>query len=208
MKNFKTIILVVLIALSGIVSKAQDTTSQNVISAFETSYIFETAQQYNKAAIQIKNVYEAKSYEMNLRLGWLTYYSGSYIESSGYYRKAVSLKPRSIEARLGYVMPLAALGSWDSVRVQYEQILKIDPMNSTVNYRMGLIYFYKGNYKTAETYLKTAAELYPFDYDITLMSAKNQEKLGNKDSAKSLYTKVLIIQPNDSTALSGLKTLK
>lgn len=188
--------------------KAQDTIPQKVISAFETSYIYETALQYTKAVNMIKAVYDATSYEMNLRLGWLQYYAGSYIESSNYYKTAVALKPASIEARLGYVMPLAALGSWDSVKVQYEKILKIDPMNTKVNYRMGLIYYYKADYKTAETYFKTAAEAYPFDYDITLICAMNQQKLGNKSIAKALYSKVLIIEPNDSTALSGLKVLK
>lgn len=206
MKMIKIFIALMLISASTV--KAQDTIPQTVISAFETSYIYETALQYTKAATQIKSVYDANSYEINLRLGWLLYYSGSYIESSAYYKKAVGLKPNSVEARLGYVMPLAALGSWDSVKVQYERILKIDPMNTKVNYRMGLIYYYKADYKTAETYFKTAAEAYPFDYDITLISAMNQQKLGNKSIAKALYTKVLIIEPNDSTALSGLKLLK
>ncbi len=201
-------ILIILMIVSFGFAKAQDTIPQKVISAFETSYIYETALQYTKAAGQIKAVYDTKSYEMNLRLGWLMYYSGSYIESSGYYKKAVALKPKSVEARLGYVLPLAALGSWDSVRVQYEQILKVDPMNTKVNYRMGLIYFYKADYKTAATYFKTAAELYPFDYDITLASAQNEAKLGNNLIAKALFTKVLIIEPNDSTALSGLKKVK
>lgn len=203
----KVCFVIVLFMFAGRTIMAQDTTGAALRTAFETSYIFEEAGQYLKAITSIKNYYSSTSYDINLRLGWLYYKNASYTESVKYYKTAVSLKPKSIEAKLGYVLPLAALGSYDSVKVQYEKILLLDPMNTKANYWMGYIYYYRVDYKTAQTYLEKVNVLYPFDYDITLMLAWTYLKLGMKTEAKELFKQVLRISPNDSSALEGLKLL-
>jgi tetratricopeptide (TPR) repeat protein len=187
---------------------AQDTTGTALRTAFETSYIYEDAGQYAKGITNLKNMYDANSYDINLRLGWLCYKNAAYTESVKYYKIAVTLKPKSIEARLGYVLPLAALNSNDSVKAQYEKILSLDPMNSKANYWMGYIYFYKANYTTAQTYLEKVSVLYPFDYDITLLLAWTYLKLEKKTEAKDLFKRVLRIDPDDTSAPEGLKLLK
>lgn len=208
MKNtFVHFALVTIFMISVFNLKAQDTTGTALSKAFETSYIFEEATQYVKAITPLKNMYSAGSYDINLRLGWLYYLSANYTESVKYYKKAVSLKPKSVEAKFGYVLPLAALGNYDSVKVQYEKILVIDPLNSKANYWMGYIYYYKADYKTAQTYLEKVSALYPFDYDITLMLAWTYLKLDKKTEAKELFRRVLCIKPSDTSALEGLKLL-
>ncbi|MFN4299591.1 MAG: tetratricopeptide repeat protein [Thermaurantimonas sp.] len=42
------------------------------------------------------------------------------------------------------------MGKWDTVLEIYQKILLIDPNNSLVYYRVGLIYYNKGNYNKAE----------------------------------------------------------
>lgn len=200
--------LLIVIFFSERVIHAQDTTGTALRTAFETSYIYEDAGQYAKAITNLENMYETNSYDINLRLGWLYYRNVAYTESMKYYKNAVTLKPKSIEARLGYVLPLAALGSNDSVKVQYEKILSIDPMNSKANYWMGYIYYYKADYTTAQTYLEKVSVLYPFDYDITLLLAWTYLKLEKKLEAKELFRCVLRIKPTDTSAPEGLKLLK
>ena len=185
--------------------------SQNekaIQDAFSASYPYEKAAEYTKAIDVMKKVYSEKSYEVNLRLGWLTYMSGLFTESQTYYQKAIALMPLSIEAKLGYVYPAGALGNWEQVITQYKEILKIDPKNSTVNYRLGLIYYGREDYTTAFKYFEQVVNLYPFDYSSTLYFAWTNFKLGKTREAKVLFNKVLMNTPNDASALEGLGLIK
>ena len=78
----------------------------NLTEAFRKSYYSETYQNYDAAIESIKSVYNADSYVINLRMGWLHYANGDFIESKRYYEKAIELESKSIEARLGYAYPL------------------------------------------------------------------------------------------------------
>jgi tetratricopeptide (TPR) repeat protein len=207
MKKFKKLPIFLVIALIGFTTAK----SQNlalVQSAFETSYAYESNGLYSKSIETIKNVYDAKSYEMNLRLGWLSYKNGNLTESATYYKTAIEILPTSIEARLGYVLPESVLGNWDNVITQYLEILKFDPKNSTVNYRMGLIYYNKADFENSYKYLGIASALYPFDYDINLNYGWACLKLSKFDEAKTTLNRVLLISPKDAFALDGLKQIK
>lgn len=185
--------------------------SQNdraIIDAFAASYEFEYAGDYGKAIDVLKKVRADRSYEVNLRLGWLTYMSGLFTESVSFYQKAISIMPYSIEAKFGFVFPAAALGNWEHVIKQYNDILQIDPRNSTANYRLGLIYYGREDYSTAFKYFEQVVNLYPFDYNATLYFAWTNLRLGKIREARVLFNKVLMIQPNDASALEGLSLIK
>jgi len=205
-KLFCILALLIMPALKSFSQDSSDETS--VKAAFENSYISEKGGQYLKAINTLKAVYDEKSYELNLRIGYLYYESAAYRDAERYYKKAIELKPNSIEAKFGLVLPLAALTSWDTVRMQYEAIIKLDPNNTTANYRLGLIYYYKNDYKTALPYFEKVNELYPFDYDNNLMYAWTNLKLGNKALAKTLFNSALMNHPKDASAMEGLKSIK
>jgi len=179
-----------------------------ITEAFTKSYQLEKVADYKGAITTLKEVYGEGNYELNLRLGWLNYMAGSYNESINYYTKATAQMPYSIEAKLGYVNPASALGMWDKVIDQYVKILGIDPQNSVVNYRMGLIHYNKKDYKNAFRYFEKVANLYPFDYDNTLMYAWTNFQLGKLREAKLLFNKVLLMSPEDKSALEGLSLIK
>lgn len=200
----KKLIVVVLI-LSSYFASAQDNA---VITAFTESYAFETNTQYAKAIESITKVYQADSYEMNLRLGWLNYMLGQHIQATDYYQKAITLKPLSEEARLGNVLPLSLLGNWDQVIQTYKKILELNPANTTVNYRLGLIYYNRKDYITAENYLQKVVNLYPFGYDGILMLAWTFFQEGKLREAKVLFNKVLMLSPSDTSATEGLSLIK
>lgn len=179
-----------------------------VINAFKKSYEYENNDNYKGAIDQLKSVYDAESYEINLRLGWLFYQSGNFKESIDYYQKAINLKPYAIEPKLGLVLPYSSMGKWDSVLEIYQKILLIDPNNSLVNYRVGLIYYNKGNYNKAEGYIEKVVNLYPFDYDGLILLGWIKLKLQKNREAKVLFQKVLMNKPGDESALEGLKYIK
>ena len=177
------------------------------IKAFQQSYALESTGELQRSAEVLRAVYDEKSYEVNLRLGWLTYLTGSFIESTSYYNRAISIMPYAIEPRLGIVNPMAAMGNWDQVIGQYEKILTIDPNNSVVNYRLGVIYYNRDNYVISHQYLEKTVNLYPFDIDGLLMLAWCKFRLKQYREAKILFQRALMHTPNNASALEGLSLI-
>jgi tetratricopeptide (TPR) repeat protein len=192
--------------ISPVASLAQDNTV--VLNAFTKSYAYEKSGEYAKAVTEIKNVYDEKSYELNLRLGWLTYSSGLFTESVAYYQKAITLMPYAIEPKFGFTYPAAALGNWEQVKTQYSEILKIDASNTKANYNLGSIYYGAEDYNAAYKCFERVVNLWPFDYDGLLMFAWTNFKLGKLREAKVLFNKVLLLKPDDSSAKEGLGLIK
>ncbi len=201
METLKRILVLALI-LNAMVLHSQE--FEKTKAAFSQSYINEYNKKYSEAVQNIESVYSDQNYEMNLRLGYLQYLNAQYVKSCQYYEKAISLRPMSIEARLGYALPASSLGNWDKIKIKYEEILKLDENNSVVNYRMGLILYYEGNYEKAKTFFEKVVNFYPFDYDSLLMLGWCNLKIGKTSDAKLLFQKVLLYNPSDSSAMSGM----
>ena len=207
MDNLKNLIFAAFTGLI-LISSIQAQDYKVVQDAFEKSYLYEYTGDYSKAIDGLKAVYSEESYEINLRLGWLTYMAGFFTESTAYYQKTMELKPVSIEAKFGYVYPASALGNWEQVKKQYNDILLIDAQNTIANYRMGSIFYGNEDYTTALKYFEKIVNLYPFDYDGLLMYAWTNLNLGKFREAEVLFNKVLMNQPNDESALQGLNLIK
>ncbi len=201
----KNLILLVLTTMSVNLA-AQDFTKLSAV--FTESYAKEKEGKYADAAKPLKAMYDEKSYEVNLRLGWLTYLQGQFSESVGYYSKAIELMPYAIEPRLGIVLPASAMGNWGSVVEQYNKILSIDPNNTLVLYRMGMISYESKDFKKAYTYFEKVVNLYPFDYYSVLMLGWTNYQLGKTKEAKILFQKALLYDPTSVSAKEGLSLLK
>ena len=203
----KKIILILAIS-SSFGMNAQSTDAKTLQKAFKDSYTFEQTANYAGAIDALKPYYTEGSYEINLRLGWLNYMLGKFNESVTYYEKSIKLMPYSIEAKLGVVYPLTSLKNWNAIVVKYTEILKIAPENTTVNYKLGLIYYYREKFVDAKKYFDKFLNLYPFEYDALIMSAWTYYKIGQLNEAKSLFNKALLVRPSDSSALEGLSYIK
>lgn len=175
--------------------------------AFQQSYIQEATGEVSAAINSLKEVYSEKSYEINLRLGWLSYQVGSFTEAIAFYNKAIDLMPYAIEPRFGIVYPGAAMGNWTMVINQYEKILDISPNNSIAMHRLGLIFYGKEDFDSAKKYFEKVANLYPFDYDALTMLGWTYLKLNNIREAKVLFQKALLHTPGGTSAMEGLDLL-
>jgi Tfp pilus assembly protein PilF len=202
----KRLTLSTLLLFSVLILTAQDYTK--LTAAFSESYTKEKAGKYGEAVTALKAYYDVNSYELNLRLGWLTYLQGQFSESLAYYNKAIDLMPYGIEARLGVVLPASSMGNWDLVIAQYNKILSIDPNNTVTLYRLGLISYDKKDFKQAYQYFEKVVNLYPFDYQSLLMLAWTNLKLGKTREAKILFNKTLLYSPDDASAKEGLAMIK
>jgi tetratricopeptide (TPR) repeat protein len=195
-RNHSVAFIMILMSVFGHLTAQNNYTALQ--EAFSKSMAYESKGNFADAISTIKAIYQEDSYEINLRLGWVTYLNGSFTESAAYYQKAINLKPYAIEPKLGYVYPASALGTWDQVIRQYNDILAIDPQNSLVNYRMGSIYYGRKDYARAD----------PFDYDSMILYAWTHFQLGKLREAQVLFNKVLLNKPKDASALEGLSLIK
>lgn len=177
-------------------------------NVFKQSYDYEAAKNYEAAINTINSMYSETSYEINIRLGWLNYLSGKFKESVSYYQKAIELMPAATEPKWGIIYPYTKLENWTEVEKNYVAVLKIDPKNSTANYNLGLIYYYRKDYISAKKYFDVSLNLFPFNYNNLLMSAWANYFLGNKNDASVLFNKTLLSSPNDKSALEGLSLIK
>lgn len=200
----KTIVIyTVLISFNSIAQS-----NNPLVAVFKQSYEYEATKNYEAAVNVINSLYSESSYEINLRLGWLHYLSGKYKESVNYYQKASALMPAATEPLWGIINPLAKQENWNEVEKTYLSILKIDSKNTKANYNLGLIYYYRKDYKEAKKYFDVDLNLSPFGYNNLLMSAWTNYYLGNKNEASVLFNKVLLYNPNDKSAFEGLSLIK
>ncbi len=185
--------------------------SQNIadiVKAFAESYTYEYNNEHLKAITSLNKVYKEDSYEMNLRLGWLYYQTKNYKKSIDHYNKAIAILPLSIEAKLGYAFPAYAMGNQEMAIKKYKEILAIDPNNYYGNYRLGALYYERKEYQSANKHFDKLINLYPFDYDVMIMSAWTYFRLNKLREAKVLFNKALLNRPNDESASEGLKLIK
>lgn len=196
----------IVIVLTSLNLSAQS--NKPLTAIFKQSYEYEATKNYEAAINVINSLYSETSYEINLRLGWLYYLSAKYKESITYYQKASTIMPAATEPMWGIINAYAKLEDWNDVEKIYLSILKIDPKNTKANYNLGLIYYYRKEYKEAKKYFDVDLNLAPFGYNNLLMSAWTNYYLGNKNEASVLFNKVLLYNPNDKSAFEGLSLIK
>lgn len=207
MDKLKTIASAVILVLFITSASAQSTSFETTIKGFQASYMNEATGNLQGGIEALKNVYDEDSYEINLRLGWLSYSAGLFTEAASYYNRAIGLKPFAIEPRFGVILPTAAMGNWETVINQYKKILEIAPSNTIAMHRLGLVYYGRKEYVKSEVLFDKVVNLFPFDYDGLSMLAWTKFQLKKYREAKVLFNKALMNSPGGQSALEGLELL-
>lgn len=206
MENLKTITLLFVTFVTISVCEGQN--DATVKSAFAASYKSEAGGNYSAGVTELRAVYRTDDYNINARLGWLSFLAKQYTESVTYYERAIKLKPYVLEARFGMIKALNALESWDKVKEQYEAILKIDDQNTTALYWLGVLLYNRKDYDTAARNFEKIVNLYPMDYGSVIMLAWSKYYQGKTTDARVLFNQALLLSPNDASAIQGLNLLK
>ena len=170
--------------------------------AYEKSYQYERLQDYKNAIKSIAPVAESNSqdYFVNVRLGWLYYLNANYANSRKHYLVAIRIAPRSVEARLGYLLPLLAQGRYEEAEVGARQALKIDPNNYYANLRLAFALRMQKKYEVAAAINGRMLELYPNDVSFLTEMALAQQALGEEQVAGTLFRQILARDPENVTA--------
>lgn len=181
-------------------------TNEKPYSSFLKSYELSENSDYKGAAIALNEAYDKSNYVINLRLGWLYYLAGLHIESLNYYKIAVDLMPNAIEPKFGAIFPTTILGNKNDLLNYYQSILKLDPQNTYVHYKLGVLDYDKKEYQSAVNHFEKIVTLNPSDTDGLLMLAWATLKLNKTSEAKALFNRVLCFSPNNANAILGLKS--
>lgn len=192
-------------AIEGLENIGKATTGDpKLMPVFAKSYELSSISNYKGAAQVLKDNYDKTSYFLNLRLGWLLHLAGLETESVTYYKIATELQPESIEAKLGLAIPTEAMGNKNELKSIYESILSIDPQNTFVSYKLGLLAYQKKEYDLALNYLEKVVSLYPFDYDGVILYAWANYYTNHYNEARELFYRALCLSPGDKSATIGL----
>ncbi|MFC1833440.1 tetratricopeptide repeat protein [Thermodesulfobacteriota bacterium] len=150
-----------------------------IASHFERSSRYEKGGNLSSALEEINGILRAdpKNYTATLRSGWLHYREGRHEDSVTQYRKAVSLKPKAIEPRLGLLLPLAALKRWKDLESAAREVTAIDPKNYKANKRLAEALRAQGRHEQAGIITNGLAKLYPLQ---DLLKRETDKKIEQK----------------------------
>ena len=175
--------------------------------AYYKSYQYEKTGNYEDAIKSLMPVYKSypEGYTINLRLGWLYYLNKKYANSIFHYEKAMKSAPYSIEAKLGYTLPLLAQGKYADVEKVCYQILNTDFYNYYGNLRLSFVLRMQKKYDIAEKVINKMLVIYPTDLNFLLELGLLKFFTGKKDEAKKILRDLLILDPENVTAKEYLE---
>lgn len=179
---------------------------EDVRECYQDSHYYERSQDYHAAIEALLPVFERnrRGYTVNLRLGWLHYLSGDYANAESYYRTAIKTSSDSIEAKLGYTLPLMAQGRYQRLEFVTKQILRADQRNYYGSLRLGFALRMQGKHSSAEKVIRRMLRLYPTDVSFLTELAFAKLAQGRASSAKVVFGNVLKLDPDNWIAKQQL----
>ena len=140
----------------------------------------------------------------NLRRGWLYYQSGRFDESIREYRYAIERNSRSIDARMGVLLPLQALSRWREVEQGAQALLVMAPHNQVALLRLLCALEAQKNWQAMEKTALIMVADYPADAQAYLYLARAYAWLNQRAQAEAAHKALLIRSPGQLEALAFL----
>lgn len=140
-----------------------------------------------------------------LRSAWLLHQQGQHAESEKRYAKAIELNPRSIDARLGLMLPQLAQKHYAKVVSTSRRVLADNPAEYTANLRLLISEEALARWPDVSRHASEFAAYYPTDATPLLYWARSEVAQRNTNKARELYSKVLERQPANEEASKYLE---
>ena len=204
--KFFLVIGILLAQMAAATADAEGMSDADIKAAYYASYKSERAGNYKQAAADIEPVYKAypAGYTVNVRLGWLYYLDGKHTNSKYYYENATKASQYSVDAKLGYTLPLMAQQEWAKVEEVCQQVIKIDYYNYLGNLRLAYAMRLGGKFGPAGDVAKKMLAIHPGDTSFLTELALDLEGTGDKKNPPLIYLDILTLDPQNSTALAKL----
>lgn len=178
--------------------------------ALAQSVTLEKSKDYDKAIAAIEQLATDHStdYTLHLRLGWLYYRNKKYDESERAYQAAIQAAPRSVEAKLGLVLPLLANSNYHTAESVARQVVEIDPSNYYGNLRLAVALRIEGKFGEAREIVERNLAKYPADYYFSAESAALGAGGGSAASNDADVAKAITESMQYETALDYANALE
>lgn len=166
-------------------------------AAWQSSYQLEAAGKYSEAITAIDAVAAngADAEMKTLRRGWLYYLLGAYNESIREYRLAIDRNSRSVDARLGVIMPLLAQKRWREAEQGARAVLDLASNNYTALLRLAIAQEGQRDWPAMARTASILATTYPSDASAYVYLARAHAWLNRHEDAVAAYAAVLSRYP-------------
>jgi len=184
--------------------------SAAAVDIWAESYRLEALTRYEEAAQVLQPALnkDSKNEFVLLRMGWLNYLSGNHNSAMDYYKKALAINSKSLDAKLGLVLPLLAQQRWNEAAKYCQEALEVAPWNYYAHIRLMVA---EEGLRQWQTLAKHATEVnvrFPSDATVLVYLARANRWLGNNRAAKDAYQNVLERVPGHIEALQFLEEQK
>jgi tetratricopeptide (TPR) repeat protein len=163
------------------------------VEPWTESYRLEALSQYENAAKTMNTLIKKnpKNDFAVSRRGWLNYLRGAHNESIRDYQKALKINPKSLDARLGLLLPLLAQQRWREASSNANKALKVAPWNYYGHVRLMISEEGQKKWDTLAKHAKSVSQRYPSDATIQVYLARAYFRLNKNDLAVAAYRRVL-----------------
>jgi len=142
-----------------------------------------------------------------MRTAWLLHLQGKYAEAEKRYQRAVEVNPRSIEAKLGIMLPQMALYRWNDALQTGRKVLADSPWNYTAHVRIMISEEALSRWEELSKHAAEVSARYPADATLLVYWARAEAALKRTRKAKELYAQVLERVPGHIEASTYIKNV-
>jgi tetratricopeptide (TPR) repeat protein len=140
-----------------------------------------------------------------MRTAWLLHLQGKYAEAEKRYLRAAEVNPRSLEARLGVMLPQMALYRWNDAILAGRKVLAESPWNYTAHARIMICEEALSRWEDLSKHAAEVSARYPSDATVLVYWARAEAALKRTRKARELYAQVLERVPGHIEAGNYLK---
>lgn len=171
------------------------------------SYAFEARLKYEEAAKKIGNLYETHkdNYFLNMRLGNLYSLAKKASQSVGYFQRAATISPGSLEPWLALAQLHVNTGDYKKAEAVCWELLKRDRENYHGLMHMAMSMIALKKYSDALSKVEDAMKLYPLDPTFLEQKGYLLVKENKMDAARETLGLLLLISPQNAYAKSFFK---
>jgi tetratricopeptide (TPR) repeat protein len=133
-------------------------------------------------------------------MGYVAFRQGQWVQATGYYRVALSLRPDNTGALEGLGIALYHAGQKDEAVATYRRALQLSPKITSVRRRLVDALAQTGYWEEAEAERRAGLEANPAEYLPSHALAQPLFQNGRYEEAAVLVRKVIELAPNDAQA--------
>ena len=167
---------------------------------WKQTHRYEEAGDYEKAASAIEHVAATDHEYAVLRYAYLKYKQGEYNDSIEYYKKAIKLNNKSLDAKLGITLPYMAQGRWRQVMIYTRQVIVKSDWDKTAHERLMMAEEGEKKWHSLDRHSGELIVRYPNDLATFAYHARANARQGDTQVAKAMYKEVLMRKPDHDEA--------